>query len=118
MSRNKDNKYSHKMGKWRPETYCTFPKCEKETVTCEHGFCGHYVYWIYSNRFTDRKDGRWYEANKRIAHAHFLMNTDTGRHVDDNVGNVWIHESDCVIRAKIMNKPNYRFPSWVMESSD
>ena len=106
------------MGVWRKDKFCTFPKCVDTVVTCPKGFRGHNVYWINARNWQVHDGIKWYHTEIRIAHAHFLVNQDLGRHIDDLVGHTWTSEYDCDVTVRRKRKGTFMLPSWIHDSSD
>jgi hypothetical protein len=84
---------------------------------CPHGRPGHYVAWLRKPAETLEIDGtKKYLADIRIAHAHFIIGRDQGRHVDDTTQlTIWIPEDQLIISARI---PPKFYPDWYLQGSD
>lgn len=89
MAGHKSDKYAVENQKWFD--YCTDKSCDEKTIRCEVcGHNGHKTEWLDTTKvFTDETnypdEGICFGVNIFIAHAHFVANRDTGRHVTHKI---------------------------------
>jgi hypothetical protein len=106
----KPRRYDHQKQDWN--AWDIFPNCRVAVVKCPLGYLGHKVYWLNTAVSKWEYGRKYFQVVVRINHAHFVRNRDTGRHVDDVVGHIWVDEKYTIISRRL----DYaRMPEWLKE---
>lgn len=104
-------KYLPSEQRWLPQ--CSKDNCSEQYVICKncHNF-GHFVFWIDNSRVKVVNGQTFYGVMVKVAHAHFVMDKDRGRHVRCHSHDTWIHES----RTKLIRTIDGRhLPDFIKE---
>jgi hypothetical protein len=108
----KPTRYLHEKQDWNLNMMDTLPNCEEDVVQCPKGYPGHKVYWLNVKNWKHDDTGYYYEVVVKISHAHFVRNRDTGRHVGETVGSLWVHERNTVVSRRL---DFAKMPEWLTE---
>jgi hypothetical protein len=110
LTKIKPKRYDHEKQDWR--AFDMMPECKEQVVNCPKGYPGHKVYWLNVKNWRRDNTDTYYEVVIRINHAHFVANRDTGRHVDDEVGRMWVNEKYTVVSRRL----DYaKMPEWLKQ---
>lgn len=100
MGIRKLQKYTHERQKWYKT--CTKKNCEDKYVLCSQGYPGHYVHWLDASKWKivqdetkgegEPKTRKLYRVVQIVAHAHFVVDKDIGRHCECRDQEKWIDE--------------------------